>query len=150
MTPLNVWFSDGVKYVDYRRPDGRIVTRVADTAVDGYEMYGPDDRLSIGDGARSCRTRTTGRRHNMSKRWIVPVALALPLIIAGCGTSGPKVDQRSYDAGYHSGAVQMVNGGSNAVWACENLLEASAMFQPSDWQPYDTMSFNSGVLHRDP
>jgi hypothetical protein len=38
----------------------------------------------------------------------------------------------------------MVNGGSNAVWACENLLEASAMFQPSDWQPYDTMSFNSG------
>jgi hypothetical protein len=43
-----VWFSDGVKYVDYRRPDGRIVTRVADTAVDGYEMYGPDDRLSIG------------------------------------------------------------------------------------------------------
>ena len=38
----------------------------------------------------------------MSKRWIVPVALAIPLIIAG-RSSGPKVDQRSYDAGYHSG-----------------------------------------------
>lgn len=70
----------------------------------------------------------------MSKRWIVPVALAIPLIIAG-RSSGPKVDQRSYDAGYHSGAPTMVKGGVNAVAACENLLLASAMFVPEDWQP---------------
>ena len=38
----------------------------------------------------------------------------------------------------------MVKGGVNAVAACENLLLASAMFVPEDWQPYDTMSFNSG------
>jgi hypothetical protein len=44
----------------------------------------------------------------------------------------------------HSGAVQLVNGGSNAVAACENMMEATAMFRPSDWQPYDSMSFNSG------
>lgn len=25
--PLNVWYSDGVTYVDYRLDDGRIVTR---------------------------------------------------------------------------------------------------------------------------
>jgi hypothetical protein len=63
------------------------------------------------------------------KRWIVPVVLAIPLIIAGCGPSGPQMDQRSYDAGYHSGAVQLVNGGSNAVAACENMMEATAMFR---------------------
>lgn len=39
---------DDFEHAKARRPDGRIVTRVADTAVDGYEMYGPDDRLSIG------------------------------------------------------------------------------------------------------
>jgi hypothetical protein len=38
----------------------------------------------------------------MTKRWLVPLALALPLIIAGCGSSKADpshVDQRSYDAG---------------------------------------------------
>lgn len=24
--PLNIWYSDGVQYVDYRREDGQIVT----------------------------------------------------------------------------------------------------------------------------
>jgi hypothetical protein len=49
----------------------------------------------------------------MSNRWtkVVPVALALHLIIAGCGNRGSHVDQRSYDAGYNSGAQRMVKGG---------------------------------------
>jgi hypothetical protein len=80
----------------------------------------------------------------MSKRWIVPVALALPLIIAGCGSSGPQVDQRSYDAGYHSAGPALVKQGLPATSACQQALEAAYVFMAKDFPSYDSMSFNSG------
>jgi hypothetical protein len=35
---VNVWFSDGVEYCDYRLPDGRIVTRASRPTLNGAEL----------------------------------------------------------------------------------------------------------------
>lgn len=41
---------------------------------------------------------------------VAAVAVAVPLIVAGCsGGSGPQIDQRSYDAGYHSAGPGLVS-----------------------------------------
>jgi hypothetical protein len=84
----------------------------------------------------------------MSNRWIkvVPLALALPLIIAGCsnGSSGPQLDQRSYQAGYLSAGPMLVEQGLAATSACQQAIQAASLFQAADWEPYDQPSFNSG------
>jgi hypothetical protein len=78
----------------------------------------------------------------MNKLWMVLGALVAPLIIAGCG--GPKVDQRSYDAGYHSAGPSLVAQGVFATAACEQALEAAYLLVSKDFQNYDTQSFNTG------
>ena len=73
------------------------------------------------------------------------IAIAVPLIIAGCGSStGGSVDQRSYDAGYSSMGPGLVARGMSATKACEDALLSDYSFEPSTFQRYDTMSFNSG------
>jgi hypothetical protein len=73
----------------------------------------------------------------------IPLALAV-VLIAACGQLGPQVDQRSYDAGYHSAGDSLVRQGLAATQACEQALQASRLFQTASQQSYDTMSFNSG------
>ncbi len=74
----------------------------------------------------------------------MPLALALPLIIAGWGSSKADpshVDQRSYEAGYHSVGPGLVKEGMPATSACEQGLEAAYLFMSDDFPKYDTMSF---------
>jgi hypothetical protein len=84
----------------------------------------------------------------MSNRWIkvVPVAPAVPLIVAGCSSSGSQVDQRSYDAGYRAAGplLASVRQGLSATSACQEAVEDSYLFVPIEFQNYDTMSFNGG------
>ena len=75
----------------------------------------------------------------MSRGWIVLAAACA--LIAACGHSEAQVDQRSYDAGYHSAGDAMVKQGLPATSACEQALEADNLF---DAPHYDTQSFNSG------
>ena len=71
--------------------------------------------------------------------------LSLARIIAGCGSSKADpshVDQRSYDAGYHSAGSGLVKQGMPATSACEQGLEAAYLFMSDDLRRYDTMSFD--------
>ena len=77
---------------------------------------------------------------------LAAVALALPLIIAGCGSSGSSnsIDQRSYDAGHQSIGPELVARGVSPTKACEEALQTDYSYVPSTFPRYDTASFNSG------
>jgi hypothetical protein len=67
--------------------------------------------------------------------------ISAALILAAC--SHPKVDQRSYHAGYNSAGVSLVRQGVPAHAACQQALLADNLF---DAPNYDVVSFDNGCF----